>query len=383
MLIKLDDSIMNMEELNNNIKDSLDNIALSMREGNHIVIASKKVLHYIIKIKGLEKKTISTFNYILKNRTTISTVMKRVEAFILVVNNTGDITRCTDRENKVVFKVPIEKFKVYDRLSPSMIVSEDESDCDFYKGICQKYIKEKNIGLQINLKEVNGGGGKTGVNYEKHLTKYGEKLLVIVDSDKKHKNDDIGDTAREVKKKYDLNKDKYITDMYILSVREKENLITPKMYKLCSNSLNSLKSLELLQYIEGNSMLKNLYYYCDIKDGITYNELFNDIENSNSFFSYIEDRKNAKCFNTIINRLNKIDRSDLSNLVKNLDGSLNLETMQEICCSKINEDGNPNIEDRITDKIGYLVDDFMNDIFYDQITKKIENKKNVSLVMRD
>ena len=90
MLIKLDDSIMNMEELNNNIKDSLDNIALSMREGNHIVIASKKVLHYIIKIKGLEKKTISTFNYILKNRTTISTVMKRVEAFILVVNNTKE-----------------------------------------------------------------------------------------------------------------------------------------------------------------------------------------------------------------------------------------------------------------------------------------------------
>lgn len=375
MVIKLDESILEEKTFSKNVISALDNIAFSMREGNHIVFASKKVLSNIIKRKELEKKSLVTFNYILRHRNGISAAQKYVEAYILVVKGNGKVERDEDNEKKIIYKVPIENFKTYNKLSPALLVGEDESDCDLYKAICNKYIKENNIGVNIQLGEINGGGGKTGINYEKHLVQYNEKLLVIVDSDKKHVNDDIGTTAREVRKRYDSCKRNYITDIYILKVREKENLISSKMYKFCSQSLNSKNDLRLLNYIENNPILKNLYYYCDIKDGIKYKELFQDSKNYNILEEYLKEKIRIGKFNRLIGILDKLDMKELSEMLKQLFYSEEeCAATEEISCTEDNED-NKKDKRKVTKNIGYLIDDFIKEILYEGLNQKIESKK--------
>lgn len=121
MVIKLDESILEEKTFSKNVISALDNIAFSMREGNHIVFASKKVLSNIIKRKELEKKSLVTFNYILRHRNGISAAQKYVEAYILVVKGNGKVERDEDNEKKIIYKVPIENFKTYNKLSPALL----------------------------------------------------------------------------------------------------------------------------------------------------------------------------------------------------------------------------------------------------------------------
>lgn len=273
MLIKIDKSALNnlkaftVEDL-----ECIENIAKAVSQRNHIVISDYENLEALINIEELSTNTRRIFNSIKQKSFTISGVEKIVNSYLLVVSNLEEFHIITEG-NKTIYRVPLKYFNRIEKILPLHLIGEDDSDCMFYENMAKKYLKEEKLGLGIKIMRVHGGGEQTWKTYKKELIEYNKICLAIADSDKLNENSNLGVTAHKIKKVYDENKLKYVTNIHILKVREKENLIQPNFYMMCTNSSIFKKDLEILKQLFENKEYKKIYYYLDIKDGVWYEDL--------------------------------------------------------------------------------------------------------------
>ncbi|MEH7361798.1 hypothetical protein [Priestia megaterium] len=274
MLIKIDETAIqyieeHYESLNlqsSEIK-SLDNIAKSFYEGYHTISASLEVLEFLTKLDLLEYKSKRVYSYLLSKFTFLPAYEDFCTDYI-IVKSSDVIFRKVENDNKCIFEVPLRYFTDFMSAGPTILLSEDISDCIFYEKLAAKYIEENRQRLNINLcfDHVPGNGGGSYRVY-KHKVEAGRITLAIADSDKTYPEDNIGDTLLKLNTTYNLYKDNKVTNLIALNVREKENLIAPSLYLMCTNS-GSKESLNKLLKIEVSSEFSTLLKYIDLKDGI-------------------------------------------------------------------------------------------------------------------
>lgn len=286
MLIEIDKSLIEDIKIKKDkpeykdIIELLDELAESYRKNKHIIIADIDVLEYLGSLTDLSPKSRSIYNLLCDHvHTDYYSLKKQLKIFIKIVgNNTSDNLKVTSG-NQEILNFPIEFIKKFKEFRKTLLITEDIEDSRFYISLTQKYIDYKKINdIDLAFDKNNGGGNNTYKSVEDEINE--RFILCILDSDKKYKNDKIGQTARNVKRFIDKDKPNslgiYIKDMtgiYILDVREKENLIPPSFYKLCSNGNNKdllqiLSKLEITKESCNNCTLcEELLKYGDLKDG--------------------------------------------------------------------------------------------------------------------
>lgn len=380
MFIRIDESVLNnTDNFTDDEINCIENIALSMKENKHIVFSDYNILKKLISMEKLSRNSKKVFNSILKRWSLIYGLEKNIYGNILVVDNNQEMKRIID-VNRIIYRVPLKYFDDTEKILPLHIIGEDESDCNFYEDIARRYIKDNGLGISINTRRVHGGGNRTGSIYQRELTKYNKICLVIADSDKESELSNIGDTAKDIKNIYDSNKDKYVTDIYILKVREKENLIPPNLYKMCTNSSNSKRDLEVLKYIFDNELLQNIYYYSDIKDGITYKSLLTNKNNIKSILSYIDEIMKSGKYEQFLVKIEKYQLNKLYSYINSYIKCNSGDEFEEISCTILESTcqmDNDFKDSKITNGIGYMLETARQQIICLELDKSIKEKERI------
>lgn len=275
MLIKIDETV---SEFIKNNKDglkrdsdeikALNNIAKALQEGYHIVSGSYDVLRTLAKLDCLEWNAQRTYETLAQRFTFSLSYEEFCCSYVLVKSNSFGFYRNDKESDKVIYEVPLNEFTTFGKLFPTRLLSEDYSDCVFYEKIAKKYISEnrEEINVKLHFDSISGGGSQSYVVYDQEIEK-GSKVLAICDNDKSYPEDKEGETSIQLKKIYNKYKKESIIELHELSVREKENLISPSMYKMCcNNSGNDI--LEKLEQIEMSDEHQSKLMFIDIKEGI-------------------------------------------------------------------------------------------------------------------
>lgn len=397
MILLLDNSIEKVIEGDiEDTKEMFINLALWIKSGRHIVLADKKLLAKLINLDSLPNHIRRIYNSLYKKINLIYGIIEKVKGYAIITNSI-DITCMELINDKIVYYVPFGSLGNIDSFAEIRLISENNSDCDFYKNIAKKYIQEYKIGCDINIKNIAGGGDQTATVYEEEMVNNQSICIAIVDSDKKYKGDSIKDTSRKVKSIYEQNKSKYVTDLYILDVREKENLVPTTMYEWCYSSKMHEESIRYLKFLEKSNDLQDLYKYCDIKDGITISELFKCKDNYNllnqylhnqilkftlnedidmCFLIYLNDILQGllRCegFNELINGITSISNPHLDISIEDAN---NIISNYIKCCSK--REQVKASKEVFIHGIGSLINEFKNDILEQKIQERIKEKENV------
>ncbi|MFZ5354691.1 MAG: hypothetical protein ACOZCL_18470, partial [Bacillota bacterium] len=268
---------------------ALNNIAIAYREGYHIIIASLEVLELLNKLEILDKSSRSIYNNLLSKFTFLESYEQCFTCCIIISSNECRFER-NENNSKIVYQVPLVYFQNLSVLHPCILLAEDISDCEFYFKMGIKFLKEMNHYMNVKLQfDWCNGGGYNSYKWLKYHVESERVVLSIADNDKSYPEDRIGETLHELKKVFLANKNSSIIDLYELEVREKENLISPSIYMLCSN-ITSKDTIDKLAKIELHDKHQEKLRYLDIKDGIIakklkncsqlksyYSELFTDI----------------------------------------------------------------------------------------------------------
>lgn len=402
MLIKLDYSILSQLKLDNSdsVIEGLENIALSVRKRKHIVLAENKMLVELAKCDRLTQNARRVYNHLIKKIGLIGGIQKNLKGFIVILGNVDKINR-NDSSGQIIYEVPITYFDDPEKLLPLHLIAEDDSDCEFYYYITRRYIQEHRLGCGLEVRNVHGGGDQTHIIYERQLIRYYRTCLAILDSDKKYENDKIGSTAKKVIDKYEEYQENYITDYHVINVREKENLVVPSLYQLCSKSHSIKTDLEILHLLETNEILNSIYRFGDIKDGIKLREILEIEENTKLLVEYlkqlIKNRQYDKSDNKDILMFladtidNIIGEKVLTKFIEKIainDNGLDITKQTEEIIEKIVDIWNKQKKQKVLDNtikekdrdtvikgVGHMLDIFKKEILLGEITKVIKVKE--------
>ena len=260
MWIELPDEI---EEYLCNITNAMEKSALalnalfdSMLKGKHVVFASRKLLNQIEKLNYINKSNRDFICWIKQKYVYLYACKEVVEYKIKV----------TSRENTFVisdklYEVSLSYF--YD-IQEVKLLTENESDGEFLEGI-YRYIKNKNgMSKYFDIKFENDSCHGGNVSAKIIQTSKEKRIsLCILDSDQEMAGAKKGDTYQGANNSYKKVKKNHIILLKELEVREKENLLSPNIYKIiCEKNKTMLEVLEC--FFEDENILK----YFDIKDGV-------------------------------------------------------------------------------------------------------------------
>ncbi|ANC06739.1 MULTISPECIES: hypothetical protein [Bacillus cereus group] len=349
MLIKIDDTVIQqikskLHSINITSPEvkALNNIATAIKEGFHIISASLDTLEFLYKFDLLEHDSKRMYFSVFSKFTYLSSYEQFCEDCILIKDSSCIFNRTNTVTNKTVFEIPIDYFSHLVSILPTILLSEDMSDCEFYEKIAKKYITENHHKVNAHLKfDLRSGGGSGSYKTYQYEINKGHLVLAISDSDKTYPTDKIGSTLLMLRRTYNSHRHNKITELLELDVREKENLIPPSLYLLCHNVYSKEFLLKLCK-IENSHIHQEKLRYIDLKDGITAKSLKTNIERK----SYLEGFF--------------YDASDL------------------IACT-FEEIDSRDDEFLIMQGIGGNLDKFSTDVLDDGLEKKLAQKKGVSL----
>lgn len=264
MVIYIDESVAdNVAELSTEDKICLEYIAESVRLGKHIVLGSSRTLNILFHIEDLNARTKSIYRKIYSNRTQIGQIFQHINLYIRVMYGINYFEKNTDNNHDQI-NVPLSFFNNTSKVEICYLLCEDLKDCKFYINLTNYIKKEIVNNFMFNLIPSNGGGSNSADNYQ-NIIKNNFPCISIVDSDKDSKMAKIQETATKLKNKYRAYSNNHLTNIHILKVREKENLITPHIYLILSDEPSDYK---VLKQIYENPNYRDICYYGDIKSGL-------------------------------------------------------------------------------------------------------------------
>ncbi|MBL6440776.1 hypothetical protein JNE33_09820 [Streptococcus suis] len=245
-------------------KNNLEFILESFYRGEHIVdFESFALVNEVLAVFNGNTNIMKAINYYKSKRQDIKSLRKQVEQYVEVglagfsIINSG---------NQKIVNLPIAYF--VKELSPVMILSENMQDCTFYISMFYnaKYFKVYSIPEQVKLMfDFDNGGGCGTDKMLEYRIQQGRTVLCIVDSDKITAASTLTGTPDTVQTKFNsLSTIPKIADIYILNVREKENLIPPKLYRQFEDFVN----YDLINHLSGFHGTENeeLLGYVKISD---------------------------------------------------------------------------------------------------------------------
>ena len=265
MFIELDDKL--LQELQSIQEDSdgcfiaLDQIFYSMQNMNHIVYASRKMLDELCNVDFVSNSNKEYIRQLCDHFSEIYSPIKATFNHRVVVNScNGEFSRDGNK-----FYFPLSQLRDIRRCK---LLVENESDGHVYIDISLNILASHMLDRQYGICVDNDSFGGASVR-SKICELSGSNLfmMVIVDSDKSFPNDRKGDTCRAAFQVYNCVEKNNAIAIYVLGVREKENIIPPFFYMAISESKRDILKI-LNKYPEK-------YIFWDIKDGIK-NSKFTD-----------------------------------------------------------------------------------------------------------
>ena len=256
MIIELHDDI---SQILDNITDPNDDNSLGinklfelMYEYKHIIYASRQLLDRIKKFQFINPANKSLIVYLLNHYIDIYSSMPKVNKTLIVVPSKSYFSA---RDSQ--YYITLDNSH---NLTQAKFSAENPKDYNFYINIFNFF--NTNSFYTINLENCSFAGS-TAKEFLEVLDRDYNIVLAISDSDKNYKTDDLGDTAKIVKRFVDRHSGTSIMDYYILGVREKENLIPIDCYNLFSTKDNKT----FLECINKCCSKIEFMKFVDIKDG--------------------------------------------------------------------------------------------------------------------
>ena len=254
---------------------AFDNIIKQHINHNHLVYFGRKDLIKLINSNVLLSPHVIKYLEVYERKfySMLGSIKSNVVSKILVDNII--VPTVEKQDDKVTYIMPLIYFEESDRINKSHIFSEDEEDCEFYKYI-SKYRKKKYLGsiFDIQLENISSNGGKIGRDFKRKVDS-GKFVLAIVDSDIKNGDPKaLGDTPKIIEKTFSEIDYFCVSELYILPVQEKENLLPLEIYKYLCNGNKSVNQLMKLKEFNQDYLI-----YFDYKQGLS----------SHNYHSYFED----------------------------------------------------------------------------------------------
>lgn len=262
MVIELTDTLLKYkEEQENLLLICITNLLISYYEGNHILMASPALCDTFMTKLTDERAKLALHYLSMHNHTDYDVLWK-----IKVVLSNADSTK---------YEMTYDSFQCTWSVQPTVFIGENLDDVRFYKYLTSKYH------MDANLKCISAlGGGDTTYDILSYFQSQNCFSLVIVDSDIRYPDCNLGRTAEKCKSK---KKNNVRSVLKILPCHEAENLIPFSILKKISKK----EGRDFLQRIYNKGMLKILKYY-DVKKGIKKD----DLQGSDKFKRYVEDIHN-------------------------------------------------------------------------------------------
>lgn len=158
---------------------------------------------------------------------------------------------------------------------------ENPTDFQLYESFLNNFCPSFGFNLEYyRLNMVNGGGSTIGNTMEGEVRNNKRLTVALIDSDKSLSGEKLGSTAEgalRTSRKLNRSYSSAVTRVYLLEVKEKENLFSPSEYSLAfqsgsSEEKNTLKYLKIIENEinkEESQELKSFLNKFDYKKGIT------------------------------------------------------------------------------------------------------------------
>lgn len=266
---------------NNNNKNYLRNILNAYINGYHIICFENRLsqTRELSKIFYDEQSLLTAINDIKNSHNDFRNLQKVIGTYVRIIDYNTDFSIAMENE-KTIYYIPIDYFN--DVLDKTLIITENESDFDFYIALLLQAQKENAYRIPQYVKfrcdSLPSGGSQMGSLYRTRVRKEKRITLCVTDSDKKCKYDTYGGTAQKTKDEHDSFDITRISDLHILNVREKENLIPPS-YLLKHNSMKNNQVLKILEPLE-NTELSHLLKFVKLSG--------NSIKSNEEIFQHLD-----------------------------------------------------------------------------------------------
>lgn len=278
MLIEFDDSCMEIFDNNTEYKTFFNKLSYEIFENKNYYYLSKKMLEFLFKNDKLDDEPKQKYKRLFEKSFEDKLILKSVNRKLKIVANTDfseDIKR-----NDAEYIMTLDTFIKIGIPNKMNIIAENFSDCKFYRYMGNAYrIKEKIKSVKIELELIHAGGSTI---YEAYTEKMKERKISIlfIDTDKKYKSCNPGETLRklinEITKLKNKNELKEYIELQILDVHEAENLIPITMMKKILASRNALnqkkKTFDFFDQCINANKIEALKYF-DLKNGIEIGKL--------------------------------------------------------------------------------------------------------------
>lgn len=240
--------------------DALSNIIRAGQLGVHAVFGDRDFLNGMAESPGLGPGEAAFLRKKALELVQVSHALRefrrvRVSPFAGSVENSGD-----------EWLVPLEVFRDAKVLGAPVIVGEHIRDAGFYKRAACELLANVLPSYLVRLTPVLGGGNTTSDVLNRYFYDGSPSWICIVDSDRKHSADTVGETARRCLAIHVPENDRWRFSLYVLSARAVENLLPSQLRAaaLPGMALGNVQSDRLL-----NELPAHVSAYVSLKDGDT------------------------------------------------------------------------------------------------------------------
>ncbi|MCS4057165.1 hypothetical protein [Salinibacter ruber] len=273
-----------IESINNNHPnqdeiDALEYIALCRKEGSQVITGNRQVIKHIISTSGLTNRAKSIYKRIYEDVTKNRHINKYVSHVINVIRPYGESEK--RRGETTYIDVPLNRFRNPSLIQNTVLLVENVDDAKVYNKIAKYYAYSENVSTNIEYSVIQGGGGNIHDQLEQFQRRNDRIVMCLVDSDKKHPSDELGQTAQNALSTYD--EECSLCHLVILKEHELENLIPVYFLRRSTNSntqeRSAVENIDSLSKVEDLSKIRK---FIDIKNGTKLGEIvdgFRDVDN--------------------------------------------------------------------------------------------------------
>jgi len=273
MLIFLTDQLsVQLEDTNALASDSIDaleNLALGWREGNHIVVGTRKAIRAIVHQEGLSRRAHAAFRQIQGRLSEYLGLVRVIATRVEVTGLTTNERRVRDRD-KEVLEVPLKFFSSSSSIQQTILLTENLTDARFFYNLVRTIAEELKLGRLHYKAELRGGGGSTITAEFRQIQDSNIRFcLAIADSDKKYAGSSAGPVADELLKSDTSSRVR--SEALILPCRSAENLIPCSVLRAISPDFQAVVDLLDRLAKDGDLLLRA---HLDLKRGLTLEYVF-------------------------------------------------------------------------------------------------------------
>ncbi|MDX2354887.1 hypothetical protein [Stutzerimonas xanthomarina] len=227
MIIEIDRSVIGLASSSaaslSSVISTLELIAISYREGNHLVFAEPSITIELLGLVANRSELATALLLRVKNKhPQTATIANNVKVKLLI--GSFDSAYVEETKNCRIIKYPATAL-TSNTVQKTIILVENLTDIKFYKWIANTILANTSCkGVSLAIEGYPGGGNTTAEAYENIKENTSRLCLCIVDSDIRAPGLSPGDTAKKVRK-HDRSTPSPRVNHHIIDSCSIENLI--------------------------------------------------------------------------------------------------------------------------------------------------------------